>query len=97
MTERVSVINPRGQRPPVTIVPMAPRLDSLDGRTIYIVDIRFSYTVQFTEQMRDILAERYPNTKFIHREKAGPYGEADPKLWEEIQKEGHGAIIATGH
>jgi len=97
MAEQISVVNPRGQRPPLTIVPMAPRLDSLDGKTIYIVDIRFSYTVQFTEELRDVLAELYPRTRFIHREKAGPYGEADPVLWEEIKREGHGAMIGTGH
>ena len=94
---KITVVNPRGQRPPTQIVPMAGRLESLSGKTIYIVDIRFSYTVQFTEELRDVLADIYPDTTFIHREKAGPYGEADPKLWEEIRKQGDGAIVATGH
>jgi hypothetical protein len=93
----VIVVSPRGQLPPTQFVPMAPRLDSLEGKTIYIVDIRWSYTGQFTEELRDVLSERYPNTKFIRRDKAGPYGEADPKLWDEIQKEGDGMIMATGH
>jgi hypothetical protein len=94
---KITVVNPRGQVPPRQLIPMAPRLDSLDGKTIYIVDIRWSYTGQFTEELRDILSERYPNTKFIRREKSGPYGEADPNLWAEIQKEGDGMILATGH
>jgi len=94
---KVTVVSPRGQLPPMQFVPMAPRLDSLDGRVIYIVDIRWSYTGQFTEELRDILSERYPNTKFIRKEKAGPYGEADPKLWSEIQEKGDGMILATGH
>ena len=94
---KVTLVSPRGQLPPMQFVPMAPRLDSLDGKTIYIVDIRWSYTGQFTEELRDVLSERYPNTKFVRRDKAGPYGEADPKLWEEIKKEAHGMILATGH
>jgi hypothetical protein len=93
----ITVINPRGQLPPIKLIPMAPRLDSIDGKTIYIVDIRWPYTQQFTIELWDILSERYPNTKFIHREKTGSYGEADPKLWEEIQKEGDAMILATGH
>jgi ABC-type branched-subunit amino acid transport system substrate-binding protein len=95
--EKVAVVNPRGQRPPAQFVPMAPRLATLAGKTIYIVDIRWPYTQQFTEELRDILAARYPQTKFIHREKAGPYGEADPALWEEIKSQGDGVILATGH
>jgi len=76
---------------------MALRLDSLSGKTVYIVDIRWSYTGQFTEELRDVLSERFPQTKFIRRDKAGPYGEADPALWEEIKKEGDAMIIGTGH
>jgi hypothetical protein len=93
----ITVVNPRGQLPSIKLIPMAPRLDSIEEKTIYIVDIRWPYTQQFTEELRDILSERYPNTRFIRREKAGPYGEADPKLWEEIQREGDAMILATGH
>ena len=93
----ITIVNPRGQLPPIKLIPMAPRLDSIDGKTIYIVDIRWPYTQQFTEELRDILSEKYPNTKFIRREKAGSYGEADPKLWEEIKKDGDAMTLATGH
>lgn len=95
--DTITVVNPRGQLPPIKLIPMAPRLDSINGKTIYIVDIRWPYTQQFTEELRDILSERYPNTKFIRRDKVGPYGEADPKLWEEIKKDGDAMILATGH
>ena len=94
---RISVLNPRGQYPPLNYLPMASRLDSLDNKTIYIVDIRWPYTGQFTETLQSILAEKYPSTTFIRREKAGSYGEADPDLWKEIKENGHGMIIATGH
>ena len=55
--------------------------------TIYYRRIFFIY----------ILNERYPDTNFVRREKAGPYGEADPELWEEIKEEGDGAMVSTGH
>ena len=93
----ITVVNPRGQRPPTQFFPMAPRLDSLDGKTIYIVDIRWPYTVQFSEELNAVMAEQFPNTTFVHREKAGSYGEADPKLWEEIKEKGDAMILATGH
>ena len=93
----ISVLNPHGQYPPANFIPMAPRMDTLDGKTVYIVDIRWPYTGQFTEQLQAVLSEQYPRTTFIRREKAGPYGEADGDLWEEIKARGHAMIVATGH
>jgi hypothetical protein len=93
----VAVVSPRGQLPPIQIVPMAPRLDSLDGKTIYVVNIRWPYTRPFAEELQRGLSERYPKTKFILRDKAGPYGEGDPMLWAEIKNQGHGMILSVGH
>jgi hypothetical protein len=94
---KITVINPQGQRAPIQRSPLAPRIDSLDGKTVYIVDMRWPYTEQFTKELQDILTERYPETNFVRREKAGPCGEADPELWEEIKEEGDGAMVSTGH
>ena len=92
-----TVLNPQGHRAPIQRTHLTPRLDSLDGKTIYIVDMRWPYTEQFTIELRDILARRYPEAGFIRKEKAGPYGEADSELWEEIKNKGDGMIISTGH
>jgi len=43
---KVMVLNPLGQPPPITQVSMAARLDTLDGKTIYIVDVGFEGTHQ---------------------------------------------------
>jgi len=94
---KITVINPRGQRAPVQHSPLAPRLASLDSKTVYIVDMRWPYTEQFTKELLNILSERYSETKFVRREKAGPYGEADSTLWEEIKHKGDAVIVATGH
>jgi hypothetical protein len=93
----ITVVNPRGQFPALQEAPMALRLDSLDKKTIYIVDVRWPYTHQFAEEIRNELSERYPNTKFVITEKSGSYMEDDPKLWAEIQEQGNGAILTVGH
>ncbi|MFC1533857.1 hypothetical protein ACFL7M_10895 [Thermodesulfobacteriota bacterium] len=92
-----NVINPRGQLPALQQIPMAPRLDSMNGKTIYVVDARWPYTHQFSEEMCKVLSERYPDSRFILREKAGSYGEDDLKLWTEIQEKGDAMIMAVGH
>lgn len=96
--EKIVVVDPRGQ-PPLDLrqTPMAPRLDSLDGKTIYIVDVRWPFTHPFSEEMYSVLSERYPNTKFVLRDKYGSYFDDDPRLWAEIQEKGDAMIMAVGH
>lgn len=94
---RKTVINPRGQFPATQQMPMARRLNSLEGKTIYIVDVRWPYTHQFAEEMRNALSERYHDARFVVREKTGSYMEDDPKLWSEIQEQGDAAIVTVGH
>ena len=61
----ITVLNPQGQRAAVQRTPLSPRLDSLAGKTVYIVDMRWPYTEQFTKELRNILTERYPGSQ-IH-------------------------------
>jgi hypothetical protein len=94
---KVSAFNPRGTPPPIRLVPMAPRLDSLDGKTVYLIDVRFMGGDLLLKEMMDWFAKNHPKTKLAFREKAGSYGESDPKLWAEIKEKGDAAIVAIGH
>jgi hypothetical protein len=94
---KITVLNPLGQPPAIARVPMAPRMDSLDGKTIYIVDIGFTDTHQFFTEMQSLLGERYPKTTWVVRTKVGTYFDDDPKLWAEIKGKGHGMIMGVGH
>jgi hypothetical protein len=76
---------------------MAPRLTSLAGKTVYIVDIGFSATHQFLTELQDILRTKYPKTKWELRTKIGTYFNDDPELWKEIKEKGHAMIMAVGH
>jgi len=93
---KVTVVNPRGTPPPIRLVPMAPRLDTLDGKTIYVINIGFGDT--FLPEVQKVMAEKYPKTTWIFRRKAGrDYFDDDPKLWAEIKEKGHGMIMGVGH
>ena len=94
---KITVLNPLGQPPAIARVPMAPRLDALDGKTIYIVDIGFTDTHQFFTEMQSLLSQKYPNTTWVVRTKIGTYFDDDPKLWSEIKEKGHGMIMGVGH
>ena len=94
---KITVLNPLGQPPAIVRVPMAPRLTSLEGKTIYIVDIGFTDTHQFLTELQKLLSEKYPKTTWIVRTKIGTYFTDDPKLWAEIKEKGHGMIMGVGH
>lgn len=95
--EKIVVVDPRGQPPALRQMSMAPRLDSLDEKTVYVVDINWPYTRQFTEELHKVFSERYPKTEFVFRDKAGAYAEDDPALWEEIKEKGDAMVLAVGH
>jgi hypothetical protein len=100
MTEietKIAVMNPLGQLPPIKLEPMAPRLNNLDGKTIYVVDVKFPASKQFGEELLKILKEQYPGTNWVFKEKIGSYFVDDPALWAEIKQKGHGMVIFVGH
>jgi hypothetical protein len=93
---KVTVLNPRGTPPPIRLVPMAPRLDTLDGKTIYVINIGFGDT--FLPEVQKVMAEKYPKTTWIFKRKGGrDYFDDDPKLWAEIKEKGNGMIMGVGH
>ncbi len=94
---KITVMNPRGIRPPIRRIPMAARPASLDGKTIYIVDTRYPRTREFVEELFKILKEKYPKTNWILRDKFGGYMDDDPKLWAEIKEKAHGMVMTIGH
>jgi hypothetical protein len=94
---KIAVLNPRGILPQIQRIPMASRLDSLDGKTIYIIDTKFARTRDFVETLHSVLQEKYPKTTWVLRDKMGNYQVDDPNLWKEIQSKGHGVIMGIGH
>jgi hypothetical protein len=92
---KVTVLNPRGTPPPIRLVPMAPRLGTLEGKTIYVINIGFGDT--FLPEVQKVMAEKYPKTTWIFKRKTGSYFDDDPKLWAEIKEKGNGMIMGVGH
>jgi len=96
-TAKITVLNPRGIQPPIRLIPMAPRLDTLEGKTIYVVDTKYPMTKPFVQEVYNVLKEKYPKTNWVFRDKIGSYFDDDPKLWAEIKEKGQGMVMAIGH
>lgn len=90
-------LNPKGTPPAIQLMPMAPRLDSLDGKTVWLVDTGFEGGGMLLQQVQLWFKQNMPTVNVIFRRKAGPYMEDDPALWKEIKAKGDAAIMAVGH
>jgi hypothetical protein len=60
MGEQITVHDPRGYPPTVIGKRLAPRLSSLDGKTVYLVDCLFDNSAVFMEQLRQWFGEHLP-------------------------------------
>jgi hypothetical protein len=96
--QKFTAVSPKGTPPAVALFSMAPRLDTLDGKTIYVVDATgFFGSNTLLEKMQVWFQQNMPSVKTVFRKKAGIYGADDPKLWAEIKANGNAAIMAIGH
>jgi hypothetical protein len=97
MEPKITALNPRGMPPPITLIPMAPRLSTLDGKTIYLVSDGFPGADHFLAQVAKWFATNMPSVKTEYRLKAGGFADDDPKLNAEVKANGQAVIMAIGH
>jgi len=92
-----AVLNPQG-RPTGVFEPlsMAPRLDSLDGKTVYLVDVGFAGGYEFLEELCAWFSRKMPSVKTLLQRKKGNMFLDDPELWAEVRDNGHAVIFGVG-
>ena len=93
----ITVLNPSGFPPPIERASMAARPASLDGRTVYLVDVTFNNGDVYLQQMQKWFTANMPGVKTIFRRKKGAYYSDDPDLWAEIKSANGLMIMAIGH
>jgi hypothetical protein len=90
-------LNPRGTPPAIQLIPMAPRLATLDGKTVYLISDGFPGADVFLNEVKIWFAKNMPSVKTIYRLKAGGFAADDPKLNAEVKANGNAVIMAIGH
>jgi hypothetical protein len=75
---------------------MAPRLDSLDGKVVYLVETGFHGAKDFMEAAAGWFARNMPSVKIESRSTQGSIFSDDPALWAEIEKQGDAVIVGVG-
>ncbi|HEY5413135.1 MAG TPA: hypothetical protein VIJ94_20680 [Caulobacteraceae bacterium] len=95
MAGKITVHDPRGYPPKVEGKRLAPRLQSLDGKVVYLVDCLFDNSEVFMEQLRQWFALHLPavNTKVIKPRESWV---DDPIMRAKIAEDGAAAILGVG-
>ena len=80
---------------PVSFSP-ARRLDTLENKTIYLVDTGFGGSYLFMQQVQRWFSEHMPSVKTIRKRKTGQVFMDDTvDLWEEVKANGHGVVLGV--
>lgn len=95
MSAKLTVHDPRGYPPKVTGKTLAPRIESLDGKVVFLVDCLFDNSEQFLEQVRLWFAENLPavETRVIKPKESWV---DDPEMRSTVETQGDAAILGVG-
>ena len=91
----ITVLNPAVTEKLAERVPLAPRLDTLEGKTIYLVDMNYEGIngTPVMGEMQRWFARNMPGVKTVLKLKSGSYISDDPALWKEIAENGGDGVI----
>jgi hypothetical protein len=92
----IAVLNPAVANKMADRLPLSPRLDTLEGKTLYLVDIGWGGPqagASIYEEMKAWFAKNIPTLKIQVRRIRGGYETDDRELWKEIGQNANAAIL----
>ena len=75
---------------------MAPRVESLEGKVVYLVETGFHGAKDFMAEAAGWFSRNIPGVKIESRSTQGSIFTDDPALWAEIEEKGDAAIVGVG-
>lgn len=95
-SEKITVLNPTPPNRMVDRTPLIPRLETLEGKTIFLVDIGWGgpgAAPPIYNEIKAWFAKNMPGVKVEIRSVKGSYMQDQPDLWKEIKEKGHAAMV----
>ena len=88
--------HPTISRDELVSVRMAPRLKSLDHKTIYLVNTGFAGAREFLEELQAWFTKNMPSVKTVLVNKKGTMFSDSPDLWADLKKKADGVVFGVG-
>lgn len=95
MAQTLTVHDPRGYPPTVEGKTLAPRLQALEGKRVYLVDCLFDNSEAFMEQLQAWFAEHLPEVQARPIRPRESWVD-DPEMRARIEADGDGAVLGVG-
>ena len=95
-SEKIRVLNPTPPNRMIDREPLTPRLNTLEGKTIFLVDIGWGgpqAAPSIYEEMKAWFAQNMPSVKVEIRTIKGFYMQDQPELLKEISEKGDAAMF----
>jgi hypothetical protein len=80
----------------LTPLRMAPRLHTLENKTIYLVDTGFAGAMDFLKEMQNWFDVNMPSVKTVTILKSGNAFVDSPELWPELKQKADGVVFGVG-
>jgi hypothetical protein len=96
-TSLCSVLDPRGQ--PTAIIkpqPLAPRLDTIQGKTVYLIDVGFGGGWEFLEEADAWFSRNLPGVTTVLQHKKGIMFVDEPEMWAEVKQNADAVVFGVG-
>jgi len=90
---KITVYNPMGTPPPIQMKTMAPRLDTLDGKTIYMVTSGFPNSDNFLAVLKEWFADNHPKVNIV----ISNVMNLSQAMKDEIKEKADAVFFAVGH
>jgi hypothetical protein len=82
--------------PPKSLTSFARRPDTLDKKTVYLVDIGFGGGYNFMAQLQKWFAKNMPSvTTEVRRKPGGVFSDDRKELWEEVKAKGQAVVLGV--
>ncbi len=96
--QKITVLSPIGIPPEIQLKPMAPRLDTLEGKTVYLVNDGYLGTDILLGEMQTWFRVNMPEVNTVYAVKGGGgFTAEDPALWAEIKEKADAVVMGMGH
>jgi hypothetical protein len=90
------VNQPRDTAEALGALKMAPRLDKLEGKTVYLVNTGFAGGAEFMAEVQGWFEHHMPAVKTVLKHKTTSMFTDEPELWAEIKQNSDAAVLGVG-